>query len=276
MLSTLNIHTKRVIRFIIAWIMTSPAKHKRKSSSNIRVDRSMRTQAYEYIHRMIVSGQLAGESIVSELVIAKELGSSRTPVREAIGQLVAEGLLEQTPNRGTVVVQLKRQDIVELYELREVLECYAATKAARLKLHSSELEQWQRQADGILALKEELVKSGKPVLNAEQMQRFMAADIGFHAMLMHLATNARIVKVVNDSRLLIRIFAMGRHAYNVADLEQLYRVHCQIIHAVSEQDADNAARLVAEHIRTSQQERIAEFEASERAASMRKSMPTFF
>jgi len=256
--------------------MRTPAKEKKRNPATVRVDRSMRTKAYEYIHRMIVTGQLPGEHVVSELVIAKELGSSRTPVREAIGQLVAEGLLEQTPNRGTVVMQLKRQDIVELYELREVLECYAATKAARLKLHASELEQWQGQANAILALKEELVKSGKPVLNPEQMQRFMAADIGFHALLMHLAMNTRILKVVNESRLLIRIFAMGRHAYDAADLEQLYRVHCQIIEAVSAQDSELASRLVAEHIRTSQQERIAEFEASERATSMRKSMPTFF
>jgi len=249
-------------------------KRKSKSSLTTRADRSIRTQAYEHIHGMIVSGELA-DGVISELAIAQELGSSRTPIREAIGQLVAEGLLEQTPNRGTTVVQLKRQDIIDLYELREVLECYAATKAARLKLYSSELEQWQKHADGIVALKEELEKSGKPRLNAEQLQRFMVLDHSFHAMLMHLAANDRMLKVVTDSRLLIRIFAMGRHAYDVSQLDQLYRQHNQIIHAVSDQNPELATKLIAEHIRTSEQERLAAFDAWERDVAMRKNMSTF-
>jgi DNA-binding GntR family transcriptional regulator len=130
-------------------------KRKSQSSRAARADRSIRTKAYEYIHGMIVSGELV-DGVISELAIAQELGSSRTPIREAIGQLLAEGLLEQTPNRGTTVVQLKRQDIVDLHELREVLECYAAGKAARLKPYPSEMEQWQKHADEILVLKGEL------------------------------------------------------------------------------------------------------------------------
>ena len=249
---------------------------KRKRSLAASADRSIRTRAYEHIHRMIVTGELAADSAVSELAIAQKLGSSRTPVREAIGQLVAAGLLEQTPNRGTVVVQLKRQDIIDLYELREALECYAASKAAGLKPHASELEQWQNLTDGILALKKELEHSGKPTLDSEQMQRFMACDFGFHTMLMHLAANARILKVVNDSRLLIRIFAMGRQAYDVAQLDQLYRQHSQIIRAVSDRNPELAAKLIAEHIQTSQQERLAAFEVWEREASLRKNIPAFF
>jgi DNA-binding GntR family transcriptional regulator len=249
-------------------------KRKSKSPRTARADRSIRTKAYEYIHGMIVSGELV-DGVISELTIAQELGSSRTPIREAIGQLLAEGLLEQTPNRGTTVVQLKRQDIVDLHELREVLECYAAGKAARLKQYPSEMEQWQKHADEILALKEELEKSGKPRLNAEQMRRFIVSDHSFHAMLMHLAANARMLKAVTDSRLLIRIFALGRQAYDASQLDRLYREHDQIIRAVSDQNPELATKLIAEHIRTSEQERLAAFDAWERDIAMRKNMLTF-
>jgi len=245
-----------------------------KNSRAARADRSIRTKAYEHIYGMIVSGEL-GDGVISELAIAQKLGSSRTPIREAIGQLLAEGLLEQTPNRGTTVVQLKRQDIVDLYELREVLECYAAGKAARLKPYPVEMEQWQKHADEILALKGELEKSGRPRLNAEQMRRFMASDHNFHAMLMHLAANARMLKAVTDSRLLIRIFAMGRQAYDVPQLDLLYHQHDQIVRAVSDQNPELATKLIAEHIRTSQQERLAAFDAWERDVAMRKNMSTF-
>ncbi len=249
-------------------------KRIRNSSRASRADRSIRTQAYEYIHGMIVSGELV-DGVISELAIAQELGISRTPIREAIGQLLAEGLLEQTSNRGTTVVQLKRQDIVDLYELREVLECYAAGKAARLKPYPSELEQWRKHADEILVLKEELEKSGKPRLNAEQMRRFMVADHSFHAMLMHLAANARMLKAVNDSRLLIRIFAMGRQAYDASQLDRLYHQHDQIIRAVADQNPDLATKLIAEHIRTSGQERLVVLDAWERDVAMRKNVSTF-
>jgi DNA-binding GntR family transcriptional regulator len=249
-------------------------KRNGRSSRATRADGSIRTKAYEYIHGMIVSGELV-DGVISELAIAQELGSSRTPIREAIGQLLAEGLLEQTPNRGTTVVQLKRQDIVDLYELREVLECYAAGKAARLKPHSSEIEQWQKHADEILALKEELEKSGKPRLNAEQMRRFMAADHNFHGILMQLAANARMLKVVTDSRLLIRIFALGHQAYDASQLDRLYRQHDQIIRAVSDQNPELATKLITEHIRTSKEERLAAVDAWERDVAMRKNMATF-
>ena len=119
---------------------------KRKAPANHRrADRSAREKAYVLIQQKIARGELPPGSAVSEIPLAQELGSSRTPVREALGQLVAEGLLEQTPNRGAVVVQLGRQDIIDLYELREALEVYAVGKAAArrrtpLRLRAQPLE----------------------------------------------------------------------------------------------------------------------------------------
>src|SRR5690242_20693729 len=98
---------------------------------------SMREQARQHIQRKIASKELAGGSAVSELMIAKELGFSRTPVREAIGQLLAEGLLRQASGGGAVVAQLSRRDIVDLYQLREALEVYAAGNAARSRVQTA-------------------------------------------------------------------------------------------------------------------------------------------
>src|ERR1700712_3847581 len=96
-----------------------------------KLNYTIREKAYQYIQSRIADGDLPSGSAISELLLAKELGSSRTPVREALGQLVSEGLLEQTPNRGTIVVRLSREDIVDLYELREALEVYVVAKVAR-------------------------------------------------------------------------------------------------------------------------------------------------
>src|SRR5882762_9185408 len=92
---------------------------------------SIRMKAYQLIQHKIATGELRAGTLISELAISKELGSSRTPVREAAGQLLAEGLLDLGPGGGIVVTQLSRQGIIDLYELREALEVFAVGRAAR-------------------------------------------------------------------------------------------------------------------------------------------------
>lgn len=237
---------------------------------------SMRERAYAYIQQKIASGELKPDAPVSEQLLAQELGMSRTPIREAIGQLAAEGLLEQTPNRGTLVVQLTRQDIIDLYELREALEVYSARKAARSTIRPMDLKRWQDIVDEILILKRELEQSGKHTLDSEQMHRFVTSDLSFHALLMRLAVNNRMLKVVNDTRLLIRIFSISRSGYDASMLEQIHGQHSAIIQAISAHNADLATQLLADHIRISLDERLAEYDIWEHEASLQKSMPNFF
>src|ERR1035437_9390317 len=109
---------------------------------------SIRQKAYLYIQRKIAGGELAAGTAISELDIAKELGSSRTPIREAISQLIAEGLLEQSPGGGVLVVQFTRENIVDLCELREALETFALSKVARLGLmRASDRDRLQKLVD---------------------------------------------------------------------------------------------------------------------------------
>jgi DNA-binding GntR family transcriptional regulator len=238
---------------------------------------SLRERAYLYIQRKIALGELPAGSRVSEPLLAREMGISRTPIREAIGQLVSEGLLDQTPNLGAVVVRLTRQDIIELYELREALEVHAVGKAARHPPSQVELERIQQCADAMLVFADELRHSGHDKLNAEQMHRLVACDLSFHALLVRLAANARMLKVVNETRLLMRIFfGMRRKGHSLADLEQIHRYHCDVLRALAEQDRDRAMQILAEHIQVSLHERLAEFDLREREAALQQSMPRFF
>ena len=246
-----------------------------RKNANVAVG-SMREQAYAHIQRRIASGEFKPETPLSEVVIAQELNMSRTPVREALSQLVSEGLLEQTPNRGTLVAQFKRQDIIELYELREALEVYSARKAAQSQLRAIDLQRWQDFADDILHLKQELEESRKPTLNEEQMHRFVASDLSFHNMLMRLAVNERILKVVNETRLLIRIFSIQRPGYNTPTLEKIHHQHGAIIEAVKNHDLERATDLLTQHIRLSLEERLEAYDVWERETSLQKNIPSFF
>ncbi len=79
---------------------------------------SLRHRAYQHIQRKIHCGELPAGHVVSENILAPEIGMSRTPVREAIQHLEHDGLLGQVPCYGTVVRTLSRRDLKDLYELR--------------------------------------------------------------------------------------------------------------------------------------------------------------
>lgn len=249
-------------------------KRKPKAQRSSR-DQSVRQKAYLYIQRCIASGQLKAGSPISELELARELGSSRTPIREAVGQLIAEGLLEQSPTGGTLVTQLKREDIIDLYELREALEVFVVNKLVRQGVRQEDAARLQKLVDDLLILKQELDASGARTLNSEQMNRFLACDFGFHAMLISLAQNSRIQKVINDTRLLIRIFACYRRGHDVTLLAQVHQEHQDMLNAVIGRDRDRATQLISEHVGTSQRERLEDFDSGRREASMRSSMPSF-
>ncbi len=232
---------------------------------------TIREKAYQYIQNRIASGDLPSGSAISEILLAKELGSSRTPVREAISQLVSEGLLEQMPNRSTVVVRLTREDIVDLYELREALELYVIAKVTREQLPEEDIQRLRQLSAVMLSLADELKTKGEPYLNAEQMQRFIAADRGFHTLLMAFSFNPRIRKIVDETRLLIRIFAMRRLGYDAEKLRKIHGEHAAIVEAIGSKDPELAMHRLAEHIHISLQERLDEFDRNRRARSIERS-----
>ena len=108
--------------------------------------------ATELIRQAILDGRLEPGSRLKEEELARELGISRTPVREALLMLQAEGLIDATPNRGAVVRSHDADDLVDLYQLRALLEGYAARRAATSDLRVDELDLCARAATASTAL----------------------------------------------------------------------------------------------------------------------------
>lgn len=239
-------------------------------------DLSIREKAYLYIQQLIAQGSLSAGSGISELLLAKELGSSRTPIREAMNQLAAEGLLHQSPSGGMVVAQLTREDIIELYELREALEVYAVGKISRIAMRPADKDRLQHLVNEIPKLQKELEDAGLDQLDAAQMERFIACDLGFHALLMSMAHNSRLQKIINDTRLLISIFAIHRGGHDRATLASIYDYHQRILNAVFEQQTEAAMAAIIEHIQASQRERLNAYDEWKRETSLRQSIPVFF
>lgn len=237
---------------------------------------SVREKAYVHIQRLIANGTLAAGEGVSELLLAKELGSSRTPIREAMNQLAAEGLLHQGAGGGMTVAELQREDIIELYELREALEVHAVRKISSIAMLPTDKDRLQYLVDQIGHLRQELQQSSKPTLDERQMEQFIGCDFNFHALLMSMARNSRLQKIINDTRLLISIFAIHRKGHGPEALDAIQHSHQRVLDAVAQQDGPAAAQALTEHIQTSKRERLNEYDQWKREVSFKQSIPFFF
>ncbi len=239
-------------------------------------DPSIREKAYLYIQQLVASGRLPTGSGISELQLAKDLGSSRTPIREAMNQLAAEGMLEQAPGGGMLVAHVKREDIIELYELREALEVYAVARVAAVPLRTEDKVRLQQLIDGIDLLQKELSRSKKTALNDTQMEHFLACDLGFHALLMSMTHNSRLQKIINDTRLLISVFAIRRRGHDLSTLKSIQHYHQSILDAVVHGKLEAAMTALSEHIRASQTERLMEYDYWRREHLLQQGVPAFF
>ena len=218
-------------------------------------DRSLRNQAYEQIRGKLVSGRLAAGSQISEPKLAKMLGIGRTPVREAIQQLQVEGLVERMPRRGTIVCVPDRKDIVDLFELREGLESYAVTLATQ-RIRSDGVARLRKLCGELQTIAEELRESGERSLSGLMMRRFLAADMGFHLLLIGATGNKRIVKIVSDSHVMSRIFGTSRQEHSLEVVEKTFALHSEILDAVEKSDGERARQRMLDHIRLSLKETL--------------------
>jgi DNA-binding GntR family transcriptional regulator len=146
----------------------------------------LRDKIFDLLKGWILSGVLKpGEKIV-EISVAKQLNVSRAPLREALMALSQQGFITIKPHHGAFVTQLSGQDIREIFEVREVLEIYAAKKVRHTLT-----------PEGIATLQEGLRGLETAARNRDVLQ-FAEADFNFHRTLWSLAGNMHLEKLLID------------------------------------------------------------------------------
>ncbi len=146
---------------------------------------------------------------------------------------------------------------------------------ARTGIRLSDKLSLQRLIDEVVDLRRGLEKSGRNTLDAREMQQFIACDLGFHALLMSLANNSRLQKIVSETRLLIRIFAIRREGHDRSALKKIQRYHQNILDSVVRRQPETAMAILAEHIQASQRERLDEYDRRRGESALRESVPVF-
>lgn len=220
--------------------------------------------ARQHILTGIARGSFPAGTALSEVALATDLGISRTPVREALGQLIAEGMLQRT-GRGAIVAEPTRHDIIELYDLREALEVHAIGKVAAQGLSPRMLEPLEALVEEMQTIATELKKSGKAALEDDSLKQFVTCDLRFHTLLLQAAGNQRMLKILDSTSLLLRVFALPREHHTLSLVSEVQRFHRRILDAVAKGRRAEAMELLGEHIRLSLEERLADFDHAERS-----------
>jgi DNA-binding GntR family transcriptional regulator len=200
-------------------------------------------EAYRTIRRSIVDGVLKpGERLVEER-LAQHLGVSRTPIREALAMLEVEGLVKSIPKKGTIVRTFTREEIRELYELRIVLEGYAARQAAE-SITREELDQMRKLYDEM----EAVIRSDWRLDDQVDRVRFLTSKNNqFHHVIMRASRNSRLEAILTqivELPLIFRAFFW----YTKEQLSQSNHHHDLLIEALETQDPERAEQIMGVHI----------------------------
>jgi DNA-binding GntR family transcriptional regulator len=196
---------------------------------------NLREQALAAIRRSILDQRYAPGSLLSENQIAEELGISRTPIREALRELAGSGLVRILPKRGVIVTEPSVQDIIEVYQLREQLECFA-TRLAATRLTPDDAHAFQSdQAEAI-----EQMRAGRP-------RQAYDASVRLHARIIALAANSRLTQFMTELSDQVHRFGLLTLRHGRAD--SALAEHGGIISALLRKDADAAEDLMRTHLR---------------------------
>jgi DNA-binding GntR family transcriptional regulator len=198
---------------------------------------------YDRIRRAVVEGRyLPGRRLVEQR-LAEEYAVSRTPVREALHRLEAEGLVVVERNRGAQVRPLSHEEIADLYDVRSRLEAYAAELAAE-RSRPEDLIALTAAATAFEAAVDDIRRSGS---DREAVRRLDAANAAFHGALQEASRHTRIRQLVSRATDVPLVFQALRH-FRPEELARSALFHHLIAEAVTAREPARASRLMAEHV----------------------------
>ena len=205
------------------------------------------------LRAQIFEGEIAPGSHLMEVVIANELGVSRTPVRHALARLADEGLLIYQPNRGFLVRAFNVKDVIDAFTLRSALEGLGCRLVGEQGLggdaHERLLGSLQEQREVLYGA----------AWNAERSLLWQDLNLEFHFTLLELADNPWLTDAVKRARQLPLVFDSRSRPHDLTAIRLLYQrensqqaleEHRRIVDALARHEATRAEHLMREHILT--------------------------
>jgi GntR family transcriptional regulator of gluconate operon len=206
-------------------------KSLRRLSSPTLAERSA-----ELIRERILAGDFASGDRLVEAKIAEQLGISRGPLREALKQLAAEGLVREEPRRGTFVATPTAEDVRDVYDLRVAIES-RATRLVIARVDPAALEALRHAVEGIRA-----------AAQAVDLKRLVRADYDFHETLCRVSGNRRLHEAFVRNASALRILLRLEEERFYGSFDEVWTQHRDLLDVVEAGDAPRAEAMVTEHL----------------------------
>lgn len=196
---------------------------------------SLHDEVAAKLRERIFSGELAPGSFVDEPALCVELSISRTPLREALKVLTAEGLVRHEPRRGCFVSQITEQDLDEIFPVIALLEGRCAYEAAR------------NASDADLAALEQLHDRLQRSARAKRINEYYDTNFAIHEAIIVLANNRWLAQVIGDLRKIVKL-ARLQQLHAPGRLEQSLSEHMAVYAALKARDAEGAEAAMRTHL----------------------------
>lgn len=215
----------------------------------------------ERLRRLIYSGDLAAGARVDEKALAARFGTSRTPLREALKVLHAEGLVRLDPRRGsTVAGELTPGDLDDLFPVMALLEGRCAYEAVR------------KAAPGDVARLEAIHARLEELAAARDIHGYYESNYVFHETIQELARNPWLSRIVSELRRFLRLLR-GRQLQVPGRLQASLAEHRRIMRAVRRGDAEGAEQVMRAHLLSQRAALAAQDAGAARAPASRATRP---
>jgi DNA-binding GntR family transcriptional regulator len=197
---------------------------------------NLRDQIYDILKRRIVLRQIESGKKINEEDLAKSLGVSRTPIRETLLRLEHEGIVKIIPRRGAFVVSQTKEKVMDLFEVREVLEGLVARLATK-NMHHELLDR--------LKICLEKISSGNGDNN--RLLKYTPADVEFHATLLEAADNELLKSMMESVNVHLQMVRLRTVALPGRP-EQTVKEHYEILEAIEKKNSSLAEKLMRKHV----------------------------
>jgi DNA-binding GntR family transcriptional regulator len=214
-----------------------------KAKSSARRSGMLTDTAYLKLREMIFSGQLHPNERLVESDLAERLNVSRTPVREALHRLVAEGVVAEAPRKGYVVAEFSPEFIIDNYTVREVLEGLAARLAA---MHASEFELMQLEVE-LDAIAE--------ASRANDVATVADHNMTFQMLIAKASRNVVLSSVLATLQDRLRMLR-GYNFHVKGRREEALKEQRELLKAIRARDSDRAEHLARVHVKNARQIRL--------------------
>ena len=214
------------------------------------VHNSLHDEVAAQLRELIFAGKLVPGVFLDEVRLTEQLKISRTPLRDALKVLTAEGLVRHEPRRGCFVNEVTEQDLDEIFPVLALLEGRCAYEAAS---HAS---------DADLATLEDLHQKLRKHARARRINEYYAANFAIHEAIITLAANRWLAGVIADLRKIVKL-ARLQQLHAPGRLDQSLAEHLAVFAALKARDAEGAEAAMRTHL-TRQREALRELARAQR------------